>query len=67
MKLRVSRLTASAFILILTVFAPFIAPRQSAAAMQSSEIRRSFDFRDGPIGWQPDFVGYTQFNQHIYE
>jgi hypothetical protein len=68
MKLRVIRLTASAFILILTVFAPLIAPRQSGAApAQSLEIRRSFDFRSGAIGWQPDFVGYTQFNQDIYE
>jgi hypothetical protein len=37
------------------------------AQAQSPEIRRSFDFRNGALAWQPIFVGYTQFNQDIYE
>lgn len=40
---------------------------RAAAPAQSSEITRSFDFRDGALGWLPDFVGYTQFNQDTYE
>lgn len=37
------------------------------ARAQSPEIRRSYDFRQGALSWQADFVGYTQFNQNIYE
>ena len=62
------RITVSAFILALALSSPFNVPRHShAAPAQSPQITRSFDFRDGTIGWQPDFVGYTQFNQDIYE
>jgi hypothetical protein len=54
--------------LILAVTSPSFAPRPSRAApAQSPDITRTFDFRDGTLGWQPDFVGYTQYNQDIYE
>lgn len=38
-----------------------------AAQAQSPEIRRSYDFRQGALNWQADFVGYTNFNKNIYE
>jgi hypothetical protein len=54
--------------LILAVTSPSIAPSPGRAApAQSPDITRTFDFRDGTLGWQPDFVGYTQYNQDIYE
>lgn len=68
MNSKVMRIIFSSLILILAVTSPSIAPRQGRAApAQSAEIRRSFDFRDGALGWQADFVGYTQFNRDTYE
>lgn len=62
MHLRLNNLTA---ILISAAFSLVLI--SITAQAQTSEIRRSYDFRQGALNWQADFVGYTNFNQDIYE
>jgi len=54
-------ISASAFLLIVALTSATI------VRGQSPEVRRSFDFREGAQNWQPQFLGYTQYNKDIYE
>ena len=69
MNIKVTRRAAAPFLLLLAFVSDQLTPQKSHAtiSVQASEITRRFDFRNGAQEWLPEFVGYTQFNQDIYE